>query len=259
MSNYWNNRLARSQEQLSKKSAKQIEKQLRKYYAAAAKRTIEDFENVYNKILAQKIEGKDITPADLYKLDKYWAAQAQLRQRLQKLGDKQVSLLTKYFELHFFDVYYSIGIDGLKAFNTIDSSLVNQLINSVWVADGKTFSQRIWGNIDRLVDTLNEQLVHIVATGKKTTELKNLLQERFNVSYGRADMLVRTELAHIQTEAAKERYKSYGIQYVEVLVDEDSRTCEKCKALIGKKFHVNETPPLPVHPNERCAIIPVIE
>ena len=257
--NYWQERMANAQNAISTKTTKQIEKQLRKYYAAAAKRTIEDFESTYIKLLAQKADGKDITPADLYRLDKYWEAQRQLRQQLQKLGEKKISLLTKYFELNFFDIYHSIAIPGLKAFNTIDDKLVNQLINSVWVADGRTFSQRVWNNIDRLVETLNEQLVYTVVTGKKTTELKNLLQERFNISYRRADTLVRTELAHIQTEAAKKRYEDYGIQYIEVLVDADDRTCDECKALIGKKFPIHAAPPLPVHPNDRCAIIPVID
>ena len=257
--NYWQERMANAQNAISTKTTKQIEKQLRKYYAAAAKRTIEDFESTYNKLLAQKADGKDITPADLYRLDKYWEAQRQLRQQLQKLGEKKISLLTKYFELNFFDIYNSIAIPGLKAFNTIDDKIVNQLINSVWVADGRTFSQRVWNNIDRLVETLNEQLVYTVVTGKKTTELKNLLQERFNVSYRRADTLVRTELAHIQTEAAKKRYEDYGIQYIEVLVDADDRTCDECKALIGKKFPIHAAPPLPIHPNDRCAIIPVID
>lgn len=257
--NYWQERMANAQNAISTKTTKQIEKQLRKYYAAAAKRTIEDFESTYNKLLAQKAEGKDITQADLYRLDKYWEAQGQLRRRLQKLGEKKISLLTKYFELDFFDIYHSIAIPGLKAFNTIDNKIVNQLINSVWVADGRTFSQRVWNNIDRLVETLNEQLVYTVVTGKKTSELKNLLQERFNISYRRADTLVRTELAHIQTEAAKKRYEDYGIQYIEVLVDADDRTCDECKALIGKKFPIHAAPPLPVHPNDRCTIIPVID
>ena len=257
--NYWQERMANAQNAISTKTTKQIEKQLRKYYAAAAKRTIEDFESTYNKLLAQKAEGKDITQADLYRLDKYWEVQGQLRQRLQKLGEKKISLLTKYFELNFFDIYHSIAITGLKAFNTIDDKLVNQLINSVWVADGRTFSQRVWNNIDRLVETLNEQLIYTVVTGKKTSELKNLLQERFNISYRRADTLVRTELAHIQTEAAKKRYEDYGIQYIEVLVDADDRTCDECKALIGKKFPIHAAPPLPVHPNDRCTIIPVID
>lgn len=256
---YWANRLARAQDAITQKNLKQIEKQLSKYYATTAKKVIKDFETTYNKVLKAVEEGKQPTPADLYKLDSYWKKQVQLRQELQKLGEKQVVALTKAFELNFFEVYYSLNIEGLEAFSTIDSAMAQQMINSIWVADGKTYSQRIWENTERLMETLNEELINVVVAGKKTTELKNKLQERFGVSYRRADMLARTELCHIQTEAAKQRYKDYGIEYVEVLVDEDARTCDLCKELIGKKFPVNGVMPLPVHPNERCCVVPVID
>jgi SPP1 gp7 family putative phage head morphogenesis protein len=170
-------------------------------------------------------------------------------------------MLSKLFEANFFEVYYSIDIPKVKepTFNTIDKAMVAQMVNSIWVADGKTWSDRVWDNTKRLQQTLNDELIHCLVTGKKTTELKQVLQERFNVSYRRAETLVRTEIAHIQTEAAKQRYKDYGIKQVEVLVDPDHKTCDKCKALIGKKFNVNDTPPLPVHPNERCCLIPVVD
>jgi SPP1 gp7 family putative phage head morphogenesis protein len=256
---YWGNRLARAQDAITQKNLKQVEKQLAKYYGTTAKRVIKDFEDTYNKVLLAVEEGKQITPADLYKLDSYWKLQGQLRQELQKLGEKQVVALTKAFELNFFEVYYSLNIEGLEAFSTIDSAMALQMINSVWVADGKTFSQRVWDNTERLLETLNEELISVAVAGKKTTELKHKLQERFGVSYRRADMLARTELCHIQTESAKQRYKDYGIQYVEVLVDADARTCDLCKELIGKKYPVNGIMPLPVHPNERCCLVPVID
>lgn len=256
--NYWENQLARAQDAITQKNLKQIEKQLSKYYATTAKKVIKDFETTYNKVLKAVEEGKQPTPADLYKLDSYWKMQGQLRQELQKLGEKQVVALTKAFELNFFEVYYSLNVEGLEAFSTIDSAMAQQMINSIWVADNKTYSQRIWENTERLMETLNEELINVVVAGKKTTDLKNKLQERFGVSYRRADMLARTELCHIQTEAAKQRYKDYGIEYVEVLVDADARTCDLCKELIGKKFPVNGIMPLPVHPNERCCLVPVI-
>lgn len=257
--NYWAQRQADIQAKLVKKSERAIGRQLSKYYAAAAKSAINEFEAVYDKLLAQQADGQQITPANLYKLDKYWSMQGQLRQQLRGLGEKQISLLTKQFEISFFDIYYSLGIEGATPFTTIDKAAVHQLINSAWVLDGKNFSQRVWDNTERLIETLNEQLITTVATGKKTTELKKALQERFGVSYNRASTLVRTELCHIQTEAAKKRYEDYGIKYFEVLVDPDERTCDLCKALIGKKFPINGASPLPVHPNERCAIVPVVE
>lgn len=256
---YWENRLANAQTAITQKTQKQLERQLSKYYLSTMERVIADFEATYNKLLVTTGEGKQPTPADLYKLDKYWALQAQLKKEADKLGRKQIAALSKAFELNFFEVYYSLNIEGLEAFKTIDKALVQQMINSIWVADGKTFSQRVWDNTERLIATLNEQLIHTVASGRKTTDLKKAIQERFGVSYHRADTLVRTELCHIQTQAAQQRYKDYGIQYVEVLVDPDNKTCEQCKELQGKKFPINGTPPLPVHPNERCALVPVID
>lgn len=255
---YWAERMAKNQLKLSDKTVKAINKQLLNYYGRAMERVIRDFESVYNKILATQEEGKTPTPADLYKLDKYWEAQAQMRRELQKLGDKEKQILSKVFETHFFEIYYSFAIPGAAAFNTIDTEVVQQLINGVWVADGKQWSQRVWENTERLAQTLNEELIHIVTTGKKDSDLKKVLVERFDVSYHRAQTLVRTEVAHIQTEAAKKRYQDYGIEYVEVLVDADERTCDLCKALIGKRWRTTETPPLPVHPNERCCLVPVV-
>ena len=258
MSNYWADRIKKNQEKLSDKTIKSINIQLQKYYGRAMDRVIRDFESVYDKVYRAMEDGKEPTPADLYKLDKYWEAQATMRRELQKLGDKEIHLLSKAFEANFFEVYYGLALPGEPIFNKVDTEVVNQLINGIWVADGKQWSQRVWDNTERLAQTLNEELIHIVSTGRKDSDLKKALQERFGVSYHRAETLVRTEVAHIQTEAAKQRYKDYGIEYVEVLVDEDDRTCELCKALQGKKFKTTETPPLPVHPNERCCLVPVI-
>ena len=256
---YWADRMAASQNKISKKSRKQIEAQLSKYYAETAKKVIDEFENTHNKLLATIGAGKEATPADLYKLDKYWQLQGQLRKELRKLGEKEVSLLTKQFELSFFDVYYAIEIEGATAFNTLNTEMAQQMINHIWCADGKSWSQRIWEDTELLAETLNEQLVHSVVAGKKTTELKNLLQERFEVSYNRADALVRTELAHIQTQAATKRYEDYGIQEVEIWADKDERRCEVCGNLHQKRYPVGASVPIPAHPRCRCCVVPVVE
>lgn len=259
MSNYWAQRVAEAQAALSNKNIRKIEKQLSIYYRQAARRVIADFEDTYNKVMVREIANKQVTPADLYKLDKYWQMQGQLRHELNLLGERQIAALTKQFEIQFFDIYYSIALEGMKAYNTIDTAAAMQLINGIWVADGKSWSQRIWQNTEMLVDTLNQELIHCITTGKKTTELKNLLQDGFNVSYGRADALVRTEIAHIQTQAAKQRYTDYGIQEVEVWADADERRCEVCGELHQKRFPVGAAMPVPAHPRCRCAIIPVVE
>lgn len=256
---YWQDRMAKAQQALSEKSVKKIEAQLKRYYSTAMKRTIADFEATYNKVLAAMEEGKEPTPADLYKLDSYWKSQGQLRRELQKLGERQIVALSKEFEINFFEVYYSYALDGAETFSTIDEAGAQQLINQIWCADGQSWSNRIWKNTERLAETLNEELINCITTGKKTTQLKQILQERFGASYSAADSLVRTEIAHIQTEAAKQRYKDYGIQKVQIWADEDERRCEHCGKLHEKIYFVGEAVPVPAHPRCRCCVLPVVE
>lgn len=264
---YWQDRMLDAQKNYSDKNINKIDEQLKKYYKKAMISTINDFEAVYDKVLNQAEEGKPITPADLYKLDKYYQMQAQLNKRLQKLGDKQCNVMSKQFEAEYKHIYVALTDDKQAitamvsdaAWSTIDEQAAKQVANQIWCADGKSWSQRVWGNVDELQQTLNDGLIDCVVSGKKTSELKKLLMERFNVSYHRAQTITRTEIAHIETQAAKDRYKSYGIQQVEILADTDSRTCDICARLDHKIISINDKMPIPVHPNCRCCIVPVVE
>jgi SPP1 gp7 family putative phage head morphogenesis protein len=259
MADYWKDREVAARQALLNKSRKEIDKKLKKYYINISKRLIKDYESLYDQVLLKQANGEQISPATLYQLDKYWELQAQTRKLLNKFGAYQQSLLSKVFEVFYQQSYKSLNVKGLTAFRTLDESAVRQVLESVWTTDGKSWSQRIWNNTALLQQTLEEGLVECVATGKKTTQLKEILQERFNVSYGRADTLVRTEMAHIQTEAAKQRYKDYGIQQVEIWADEDERRCPDCGKLHQKKYPVGAHVPIPLHPRCRCCIVPVVD
>ena len=256
---YWAERQAKTQDKLTSKSVKETEEQLQKYYMRSMERVISDFEATYDKLLATIEAGREPTPADLYKLDKYWQIQGQLRDELQKLGNKQAALMSNKFMEQYINIYEAIALQGEAAFNTVSKETAQQMINQIWCADGKSWSQRIWDNTDKLQQALNDNLIDCVVTGKKTTELKKKLMEQFNVSFSRADSLVRTEMAHIQTQAAQQRYKDYGIKEVEVWVDEDERTCPICAKHEGERYPVNARMPVPFHPRCRCCMIPVIE
>lgn len=258
-SDYWKERVAKAQTAILEKNNKEINAQLRKYYARAMERTIADFEHTYNKIGATMEAGKIPTPADLYKLDTYWKMQGNLRQELQKLGDRQISVMSKIFETNYFEIYYSFAWEGMEAFSTLDTDAAKQIINQIWVADGKSWSARIWENTNLLAETLNEELINCVTTGKPASQLKKALMQRFNVSFSCADALARTELAHIQTEAAKKRYEDYGIEQVEIWADKDERRCDICGKLHMTKYLVGERVPIPAHPRCRCCIVPVVE
>jgi SPP1 gp7 family putative phage head morphogenesis protein len=256
---YWKDRQQAAQTKLLTKSKKEIDRKLKDYYIRLSKQLIKEYEALYNQVLLKKANGEEVSPATLYQLDKYWQLQAQTRQKLNKLGAYQQALLSKVFEVFYQHSYNSLAIKGMEAFRTLDDAAIKQIVNSIWAADGKSWSQRIWNNTALLQQTLEEGLIECVAAGKKTSQLKKVLQERFNVSYHRADTLVRTEMAHIQTEAAKQRYMDYGIEQVEIWADKDERRCDVCGELHQKKYPTGARVPLPAHPNCRCCIVPVID
>lgn len=256
---YWQDRMQAAQNELLNKSRREIDRKLKKYYIKLSRQLISDYEALYDKVLLKKAAGEAISPATLYQMDKYWDLQAQTRKRLMKYGAYQQSLYSKIFEIFYKGSYNAITIQGLEVFKTLDEQAVRQVLDKIWTADGKSWSTRIWNNTALLQETLEAGLVECVAAGKTTSQLKEVLQNRFNVDYNRADTLVRTELAHIQTEAAKQRYKDYGLEQVEIWADPDERTCEVCGKLHKKKYPVGAVVPIPAHPRCRCCIVPVVD
>ena len=164
---YWRRRMLAAQRNYSDKSINAINKQLTKYYANAMQSTIKDFEAVYDKVLNQAGEGKPVTAADLYKLDKYYQMQAQLNKRLQKLGDKQCNVMSKQFEAEYRHIYVALTDDKQAitamlsdaAFSTIDEQAAARVAQEIWCADGKSWSTRVWNNINDLQQTLNDSLI----------------------------------------------------------------------------------------------------
>lgn len=259
MANYWQDRWQASQAALANKSRKEVDRQIKKYYIKLSKKIISEYEALYNEVLLKKAAGEAISPATLYKMDKYWQMQQQVRAQLTNTGAKMQKAMSNMFEFLYKKSYNSLTLEGVPLFSTIDDNAITQIINRIWAADGQSWSQRIWKNMTLLQETLEEGLLESVVTGKKTSDLKKTLQQRFNVSYTRADTLVRTEMAHIQTEAAKQRYNDYGIKEVEIWADPDERTCEVCGKLHRKKYPVGAQVPIPAHPRCRCCIVPVVD
>lgn len=260
---YWQGRMVDQQNRITNKSIKEIQKQIAKYYANSSKRVMRDFERTLDHLIATVGADKEPTPADLYNLKKYWEMQGQLKNELQKLGDKSINLLQKYFVSQYKGVYNAINLPIEAAFTTIDDAAALHIINAVWCADGMNWSSRVWKNTENLVDALNGTLSQCIVSGKKPSAMKQMLQkmvrEDFANTHYAADRLVRTECAHIQTEAARHRYHDAGITQLEVWVDEDERTCPICAKHEGERVNVAEQMPVPFHPNCRCCMIPVIE
>ena len=257
---YWAERQAKAQDIITQKNTVEIEKQLAKYYRQSMNKVVKEFELTYKTYLLNTQQGLQSSPATLYKMDSYWQMLGQLREELQKLGDKQSVLLNRQFVTQYKQIYRAAALtDAIGGFDSVSLDAAAQIINEIWCADGSSWQSRIWKNTEKLQQALNDGLIECVVSGADSNRLKNKLVEQFNVSYSRADNIVRTELNHIQTQAARKRYEDAGIRKVQVWADKDERRCEICGKLHEKIFSVNEQMPIPAHPRCRCRIIPYIE
>lgn len=257
---YWAERQAKAQDNVTEKNIKDIEKQLAKDYRRTMESVIKEFELTYKTYLLNLEKGVPSSPATLYKLDTYWKMQSQLREQLQKLGDKQAVLFSKRFENQYRMIYRVAALtDNLGGFDAPNLDAAAQIIKQIWCADGSSWTDRIWKNTEQLMEALNNGLMECVINGTPTEELKHRLMDAFNVSYSKADNIVRTEMTHIQAQAAKQRYEDAGITKVRVWADKDERRCDICGKLHNQTFGINEKLPIPAHPRCRCRIIPVVE
>ena len=258
MANYWEDREAEAQAALTRKNTKEIEKQLLKYYDISVRNLRGQFLSTYNHLLSRIEKGHEPTPADLYKLNKYWELQGDIQHELKKLGDKEIQLFQKNFMQQWEEIYNIWAAKDDIHYSKMDYQAAALMISEIWCADGLSWSERVWTNTSKLQEALNDELINCVLTGKSPKQLRERLMYQFNVSYGRADSLVRTELAHIQTKAAEQRYMDMGVKYIQIYADKDERRCDVCGKLHTKVYVLGRDKiPIPAHTNCRCTIIPV--
>lgn len=137
-------------------------------------------------------------------------------------------------------------------------------------------SQADWRAIDALkvrnlsalrgiTDETNKQIIKELTDGMQLGESIPKLRDRIagrvdHIGKTRATVMARTEAINAFTQGAELRYAQAGIEKLEWLTAGDDRVCPICGPLDGKVFTVasrHERPP--IHPNCRCAIIPVLE
>jgi len=102
----------------------------------------------------------------------------------------------------------------------------------------------------------------IDGTGMGTLGITDTLG-RFIPAERRALMLARTELIRAHHLAMVNTYRAWGIEGVKIMAEwltaGDDRVCDRCGKLEGKTFTLDEAESMiPLHPNCRCIILPVI-
>jgi len=99
-----------------------------------------------------------------------------------------------------------------------------------------------------------------VTAGENIDKISGRISDAIGASKTRARRIARTESINAAVEGARNRYREYGIEQVEVIACDDWRTCTICQQHDGKIYSVDDDAHMPpYHPNCRCAIKAVVK
>ena len=199
---------------------------------------------------------------------RYIASRVSRLQALQDQVSIQLELLGKSQDMKTFkllqEVYKDTFVDSLKAsgfhvrFDRLNTEAIETICRNAW--SGKSFSQRIWGNNNKLIKEVRSILSQGMIQGKSVEHMSRQLAKRMSVDYHRAECLIRTETAYIRGQATADSYGELGIEQYEYLATLDNRTSAVCRSLDKKVFTMKERmigvnyPPM--HPRCRSTTIP---
>lgn len=263
---YWANRIDEQCNLLFDNEAFQMKKTLQKEYQRALTQIERDMGRLYDQLIAEAAKDDGVVkPNDLYRYHRYYDLHNTINQRLTALGAKEI----KIYDQKLVEMYNKVqDIITKTAPSTMEKALVDEgmaqkVVDSVWCADGRHWSERIWNNKALLQTSLERGLMDCVVRGVPKAELTKELISRFGVSFSQAERITRTELSFIQNQACADRYQRAGVTQYKILEARDDRTCELCEEQDGKvyefsKMEVGVNYP-PFHPNCRGTIIPVLK
>lgn len=147
-----------------------------------------------------------------------------------------VDLANESYYKSMFDIQQRAGYGF--AFSVVTAEKIDRVINSRW--SGMNYSDRIWRNTAGLAQTLKEELLLSLITGRTDRETAEIIKNKFATGASNARRLVRTEASFLANEMEAESYQECGIEYYIYVATLDLRTCKKdCAPLDNKRFKVS--------------------
>lgn len=124
--------------------------------------------------------------------------------------------------------------------------------------------EELKGVSETMAAQISRALSEGLAQGKGPREIGKRMGELIDgLTRTRGELISRTEIIRAWNESALNRYQEFGIPGVTAQVEfataGDDRVCAQCASLQGKVYTLDESRGvIPVHPNCRCAWLPVI-
>lgn len=194
------------------------------------------------------------------------ALKIRTRQSMEQLFARQQGIVNQTLADVYRSGYYHTAFELQKGFAVgwdiaaVDQRQLEKVLAKPWVVDGKNFSERIWGNKDKLIAEVHTELTRNIMLGQDPQKAIDALAKKLNTSRVNAGRLVMTEEAYFSSLAQRDCFAELGVEQFEIVATLDSHTSEICQAADGEvkpmsDFEPGVTAP-PFHVNCRSTTVP---
>lgn len=184
-----------------------------------------------------------------YHISKLEALKVQTQHSLEVMYAKQFGTMHGALSDAFESGYYHTAYELQHGFNVgwdiagLDQAQIEKVLAKPWAADGYNFSERIWGNKNKLISEVHNELSRNIMLGADPQKAIDSLAKKMNTSKNNTGRLVMTEEAYFSSAAQKDCFESLGVEQYEIVATLDSHTSDICRSLDGKHFPMKDYQP----------------
>ena len=201
------------------------------------------------------------------RLDRLQAMQNNLDLIMRQIYKRELKINTDFYtnlaDKSYYRCMYRMQqrANAAFGFSHISQKVIDDVVSSRW--SGKNFSARIWGNTTALANTLKEEMLVGLVTGRTLRDTAGVIAEKCSQSANNARRLVRTESNYIHTQMNFKAYEEADVEKYLYLATLDLRTSKICRSLDGEIFPVKDQkigvncPPM--HPWCRSTTIAILD
>lgn len=173
----------------------------------------------------------------IYKLNRLEGLQLSIRMQMVELGAFEQEGFERLLKEAYERGYLSTmkGLNNASSFFSVNDIALQQTLNEKWINSGN-FSDRIWGNKERLINALNTEIRDGIIRGDDYKQMARIINNRTGIGAKDSMRLVATESAFVMNQANKQAFMDAGIERYEITAIMDRRTSPVCRGLDGQQF-----------------------
>lgn len=184
-----------------------------------------------------------------FHISKLEALKLQTQQSLEVMFGNQLDSIDSTMKRIYLDGYYHTAYEIQRGFQIgwdiagLDQRKIEKVISKPWAVDGKNFSDRIWGNKQKLISEIHKELTQDIFLGRDPQKAIDAIAKKMNTSKINAGRLVMTEEAYFSSAAQKDCFNDLDVEEYEIVATLDSHTSDICQNMDGKVFPMKDYEP----------------